>query len=103
MNEFTSLRKELNNTKVAFASVLIDGRTEMINEARELLKGLDLPTDAIQLVDRSKDSLASQLRVTDLPAFVLISREGKILSHGREDTPALRAAIQQLSTPGKKP
>lgn len=103
MNEFTALRKELKNAKVAFASVLIDGRTEMIHEARELLKGLDLPADAIQLVDRSKDSLASQLRVTDLPAFVLISREGKILSHGREDSPALRTAIQLISPPTKKP
>jgi thioredoxin-like negative regulator of GroEL len=103
MNELSTLSTELKDQKIAIASVLIDGRTEILTEARDFLKGLEKPSQGIHLIDRGKDSLASQLRVTDLPTFVLISREGKILSHGRSDSPALRTAIQQLTSPPKKP
>jgi len=103
MNEFSTLREELKDCPIAYASILIDGRTEILSEARELLKGMKQAQQGLQLVDRAKDSLGSQLRVTDLPTLILLSREGKILSHGTSDSPALRAAIRKLETPKKKP
>lgn len=86
---------------IALASILIDGRTEILAEAREFLKGQDKPLTGPQLIDRVKNSLASQLRVTDMPTVILLSPDGKILFHGRSESPLLREKITALTA--KKP
>jgi hypothetical protein len=96
MMDLSSVCPTLEKEKVALASILIDGRTEILAEAREFLKAQEKPLPGPQLVDRSRDTLAAQLRVTDLPTVVLLSREGKILFHGRPGEPMLREKIKQL-------
>jgi hypothetical protein len=91
----------LKETNIALASVLIDGRAEILAEAREFLKGQDKPLSAPQLIDRVKNSFASQLRVTDMPTVILLSPDGKILYHGRSESPLLREKISSLHA--KKP
>jgi thiol-disulfide isomerase/thioredoxin len=91
----------LKEQKIALASILIDGRTEILTEAREFLKGQDKPLTGPQLIDRVKNSFASQLRVTDMPTVILLSPEGKILYHGRSESPLLREKITSLLA--KKP
>jgi len=98
LNELFPFLKETN---IALASVLIDGRAEILAEAREFLKGQDKPLSAPQLIDRVKNSFASQLRVTDMPTVILLSPDGKILYHGRSESPLLREKISSLHA--KKP
>jgi thiol-disulfide isomerase/thioredoxin len=98
LGELSPFLKEKN---VALASILIDGRTEILAEAREFLKGQDKPIDGPQLIDRVKNSLASQMRVTDMPTLILLSPDGKILFHGRPEDPLLRDKINASSA--KKP
>jgi|GEM_PF-1847300 hypothetical protein len=91
----------LKENNIALASILIDGRTEILAEAREFLKGQDKPISGPQLIDRMKNSFASQLRLTDMPTVILLSPEGKILYHGRSESSLLREKITSLRV--KKP
>ncbi len=94
--DLSNVCPSLDKEKVALASLLVDGRTEILAEAKDFLKGQEKPLPGPQLLDRSKDSLAAQLRVTDLPALVLLSREGKILFHGKPSDEQLLEKIKQL-------
>lgn len=96
INDLSAITAALEKEQVALASLLVDGRTEILTEAKEFLKGQDKPLPGPQLLDRSKDSLAGQLRVTDLPTLVLLSPDGKILFHGKPGSPLLLEKIAQL-------
>lgn len=96
MMDLSNVSPSLNKEKVALASILVDGRTEILAEAKEFLKGQDTPLPGPQLLDRSKDSLAAQLRVTDLPTVVLLDTDGKILFHGKPSDEKLLEKIKQL-------
>lgn len=101
LNDISAITETLEKEKVSLASLLIDGRTEILAEAKEFLKGQDQPLPGPQLLDRAKDSLAAKLRVTDLPTLVLLSPEGKILFHGRPGDAKLLEKITLL--PPTKP
>lgn len=101
INDLSAITDTLAKEKVALASLLIDGRTEILTEAKEFLKGQEHPLPGPQLLDRTKNSLASQLRVTDMPTLVLLSPEGKILFHGKPTSPQLLEKISAL--PASKP
>ena len=103
VTDLTTITPALNKEKIALASILIDGRTEILAEAKEFLKGQDQPLIGPQLLDRSKDSLAAQLRVTDLPTLVLLTPDGKIHFHGRPGDAKLLEKIKQLPATKEAP
>jgi thiol-disulfide isomerase/thioredoxin len=103
MMDLSNVSPSLNKEKVALASILVDGRTEILAEAKEFLKGQDTPVPGPQLLDRSKDSLAAQLRVTDLPTVVLLGTDGKILFHGKPSDEKLLEKIKQLPPQKEQP
>ncbi len=96
MADLSSACPSLQKEKIAIASVLIDGRTEILAEAKDFLREQKTPLPGPQWLDRSKDSLAGALRVTDMPTIVLLSTEGKILFHGRPGDPRLMEKITTL-------
>jgi thiol-disulfide isomerase/thioredoxin len=96
MMDLSSVCPSLEKEKIALASVLVDGRTEILAEAKDFLKNQEKPLPGPQLIDRTKNSLSSLLRVTDLPTLVLISPEGKILFHGKPGDEKLMEKIKQL-------
>ena len=96
MMDLSAVSPSLTKEKIALASILIDGRTEILTEAKEFIKGQEKPLPGPQWLDRTKDSLAAKLRVTDMPTLVLLSPEGKILFHGRPDSPKLMEKIAEL-------
>ena len=101
MMDLSSACPSLEKEKIALASILIDGRTEILAEAKDFLKQKKTPLPGPQWLDLSKNSLAARLRVTDLPTLVLLSPEGKILFHGRPGDPRLMEKITAL--PAEKP
>jgi thiol-disulfide isomerase/thioredoxin len=96
MMDLSNVCPSLDKEKVALASILVDSRTEILAEAKDFLKGQDKPLPGPQLLDRTKDSLAAQLRVTDLPTVVLLGTDGKILFHGKPSDEKLLEKIKQL-------
>lgn len=96
MMDLSSTCPSLEKEKIALASILIDGRTEILTEAKDFLKQQKTPLPGPQWLDLSKDSLAARLRVTDLPTLVLLSPEGKILFHGRPGDPRLMEKISAM-------
>lgn len=96
MVDLSSSCPSLEKEKIVLASILVDGRTEILAEAKEFLKEQKAPLPGPQWLDLTKDSLASRLRVTDLPTVVLLSPEGKILFHGRPGDPRLMEKIATM-------
>lgn len=96
ITDLGALTKLMREKKVVLASLLIDGKTEIVAEAKDFLKGLDTPLPGPQLLDRQKNSLAGQMRVTDLPTLVLLDTKGKMLFHGKPGDPLLEVAIKQV-------
>lgn len=103
ITDLTTITPTLTKEKIALASILIDGRTEILAEAKEFLKGQDQPLIGPQWLDRTKDSLAAQLRITDLPTLVLLTPDGKIHFHGRPGDKQLLEKIKQLPASKKAP
>lgn len=101
MMDLSSVCPTLEKEKISLASLLVDGRTEILAEAKDFLKSQEKPLPGPQLIDRTKNSLAGILRVTDLPTLVLLDKDGKILFHGRPDDPKLKEKI--LSSGATKP
>lgn len=101
LTDLGALTKLLSEKKVALASILIDGKTEIVAEAKDFLKGLETQLPGPQLLDRQKNSLAGQMRVTDLPTMVLLDPKGKMLFHGKPGDPLLEAAIKQVGAAAK--
>ncbi len=103
--EIEDISDKLKEHDVVLASMLIDGKTEILAEAKELLKSMAKPAIGRQLIDSPKNSLAGQMRVTEMPTMILLSPEGKILHHGPPGDPALLEKMSQLPKTGsvKKP
>lgn len=96
MMDLSTICPSLEKEKIALASILIDGRTEILAEAREFLKQQSPSLPGPQWLDLTNNSLAARLRVTDLPTLVLLNAEGKILFHGRPGDPRLMEKITAL-------
>lgn len=96
MMDLSTICPSLEKEKIALASILIDGRTEILAEAREFLKQQSPSLPGPQWLDLTNNSLAARLRVTDLPTLVLLNAEGKILFHGRPGDPRLMEKITTL-------
>jgi thiol-disulfide isomerase/thioredoxin len=96
INDLETVAPALAKEKIQLASILIDGRTDILAEAKEFLQGQDTPLPGPQLLDRGKDSLVARLRVTDVPTLVLLSPDGKILFHGRPSDEQLLVKAKEL-------
>ena len=103
--QLEDISDKLKEHDVILVSMLLDGKTEILAEAKELLKGMAKPAVGRQLIDSQKNSLAGQMRVTEMPTMILLSPEGKILYHGLPNDPALLEKLSQLAKAGpvKKP
>jgi thiol-disulfide isomerase/thioredoxin len=103
--QLEDISDKLKEHDVILVSMLLDGKTEILAEAKELLKGMAKPAVGRQLIDSPKNSLAGQMRVTEMPTMILVSPEGKILYHGLPGDPALLEKLSQLAKaqPVKKP
>ena len=102
MPEFTSVAKTLKTHNIPVASFLLAGTAESRKDAADFLASDEGATPCHWLIDDSKSSLASSLRVANFPTVVLVTPDGRILFNG---DPADLRLWQSLSTlaPGIKP
>ena len=71
-----------HKNNVAFASILLGDDNTLLTSAQEIIIDHTPALPSQWLVDSNKHSLARELRITELPTLVIISKEGKILYHG---------------------
>jgi len=76
------LAKRCHKHNVSFASILISRDADGIKDTLEVLKERGKELTSYWLADENHSPLTKQLRVTEIPTIVLISKTGKILYNG---------------------
>ncbi len=95
MPEVDALAKKLTENKIPVASLLLAGTAESKKDADLYLAENKTTTTGHWLVDATKSSLASTLRIAAFPTVVLIKNDGTILFNG---DPADADLWQELAT-----
>jgi thiol-disulfide isomerase/thioredoxin len=94
--QLAELEPKLTSRNIALAHILISDKTEIVSEAKAYLGGLERVIPGPQFMDRPKDRIAHQLRVTDVPTVVLIAPDGKILFHGKPTDPQIAKILETI-------
>ncbi len=82
MPDFVIAAEALAGKGIAVVSLLPDDSPEILTAARRMIHPLGANPPGAWLVDSRESPLARTLRVQVLPAFVLVSSEGKVLFNG---------------------
>ncbi len=95
--------KQCAGKKITFASVLLDNEKQLIATAKELIDEQKTALESHWLIDSKKKSLSKQLRISDLPTLVIISKEGRIAYHGTASNNLFWEALAKINPGIKKP
>lgn len=95
--EFIATCAALSRHNIAVASILPEQDPAAIADAREALAPLGADPPGGWLVDRPVEPLAAALRVTSLPAFILLDRDGGVVFHGSPDDPEFWRQLQTVA------
>lgn len=82
MPDYFTTATELKKNKIPVASLLLSGAPESRMDADRFVKENISKTTAPWLLDFTKNTLGSRLRVQGFPTVVLLSNQGKILFNG---------------------
>jgi hypothetical protein len=94
---------QCKGNKIAFASVLLENDDQLIINAKEIIAE-QKPALACQwLIDSEKKSFGKQLRVSDLPTIIIITKEGKIAYHGTASNNIFWETLTKINPGIKKP
>ena len=90
---------KLKEFGIPMVSVLMDGNDQHRLEADLFVttKAFDLPSR--WLLDHTKNSLTDLLRISEVPAFILLTPAGKVLYHGKMDDPRFLATLANVLKP----
>ena len=96
MPHFKRLAKELSNPNVVFLSVCL-GTSVEIDRWKDIVKKHQLEGNLIFISSWTK-GFANDYRITSVPRFIVISREGKVASFAAPapNTPQLKRLIMSL-------
>lgn len=104
--DLPALRSTANKLKdlgLPMVSVLLDGNEQHRLEADAFVttKAFDLPVR--WLADHPAESLTDLLRISEVPAFVLLSPDGRVLYHGKMNDPRFSATLAATLAPPADP
>lgn len=94
--DYAITAKALAEKSVAMVSILHENTPAILTQARAMIRPLGETPPGVWLVDRKENSLARDLRVQTLPAFILVSNEGRILFNGDPTDDGLWDALAKL-------
>jgi hypothetical protein len=98
-----SAAMQCKGKKIAFASVLLENDEQLTANAKELIAE-HKPVLACQwLIDSNKKSFSKQLRISDLPTLIIITKEGKIAYHGTASNNRFWKTLTEINPEIKKP
>lgn len=89
--------------KIAFASVLLDNEEQLVTNAKELIDEQNPALNCQWLIDSNKKPFAKQLRITDLPTLIIITKDGKIAYHGTASNNSFWDSLIKINPEIKKP
>lgn len=98
-----SAAMQCKGKRIAFASVLLENDEQLTANAKELIAE-HKPALACQwLIDSNKKSFSKQLRISDLPTLIIITKEGKIAYHGTASNNRFWKTLTEINPEIKKP
>ena len=96
MPDYAATAKALGDKGVAMVSILPEDAPKILTDARAMVKLLGDKPPGAWLIDRKENPLARDLRVLTMPAFILVSNEGRILFNGDPTDDGLWDALTKL-------
>lgn len=81
---------------IAMVSILPDDSPQLLTDARAALQPLGPKPPGAWLLDRKKNPLARELRVLNLPLFVLLAADGSVLFNGEPFDNNLWQALSKI-------
>lgn len=103
MNDFATTARELARHDIAVISILPEQSDDVRADALELIEPLGENPPGAWLVDRPNSPLASQLRIRNLPTFVLIAADGRVLFNGHPADPECWNRIIDIAPNATRP
>jgi thioredoxin-related protein len=96
LSEITDITKKISVDTINFTSIVVDSKNDTIFEAKKFISDPKNHFGKTNIADVKVNSLAAQLRVTNLPTVVLLSPEGKILFHGEPSDKKFETTLRSL-------
>ncbi len=96
MPDYAATAKALGDKGVAMVSILPEDAPKILTDARAMVKLLGDKPPGAWLIDRKENPLARDLRVLTMPAFILVSNEGRILFNGDPTDDGLWDSLTKL-------
>lgn len=82
MPDYAATARALGEKGIAMVSILPEDAPQILTDARAMILPLGDKPPGAWLVDRKENPFARELRVQTLPAFIVISNEGRVLFNG---------------------
>ncbi|RYD38621.1 MAG: TlpA family protein disulfide reductase [Verrucomicrobiaceae bacterium] len=92
--DFAKITEELTSKDVAVATLVMDHSPSALADTRSMI-GAEPP--GAWLIDDPRDPLSPRMGIRSLPTFVLLSREGRVISFGSAGEQELWAALTRIN------
>lgn len=94
--DFAATAEALGQKGVAMVSLMTDETPEILADARKIIQPLGGKAPGAWLLDSKDKPLARELHIQSMPAFVLVSNEGRVLFNGEPSDDALWEALMKV-------
>lgn len=101
--DFAAIATELGKNNIPVATLILENSENSIESTLTMLKPLGEKPPGTWLVDHDQDPLSALMRVQNVPTFVLISSEGKVIFNGSYDAEQLWTSLASISPSIKRP
>lgn len=98
-----NIAKQCKDNKITFASIITGQDKQLVTAAKESITQATTKLPSLWLMDPNKKSIAKQLRISDLPTIVIITKEGKISYHGAPNNKSLWDNLTKIEPAIQKP
>lgn len=101
--DYAATAKALGENGIAMVTILPDDSAQILADARAMTRKDGANPPGAWLVDSKENPLARALRVQALPAFVLVSNEGRIIFNGDPSDDALWEELAKIDVKITRP
>lgn len=98
--DFNRIAEELGPKGIAIATLVMDHSPSALADTRAMT-GAKPP--GAWLIDDVRDPLSPRMGIQKVPTFVLLSRDGRVISFGSADAPELWTALNRINPSISKP
>lgn len=92
--DFSKIAAEIQPKGISVATLIMDNSPAALADAQTMIGATPAGT---WLIDHERNPLSTRMRIQNVPVFVLISREGKVISFGAADHSGLWKELALLN------